>query len=136
LELTNTENSSVAVSKTGTFSSELLQSDQCSYIGFRVFFDKKIILYKNTTYCLRASILGSPSLHGLNCVRSVQCSGVTFTFKNSRYPNTNGTTITQGQFAELLFTFNCILNDSCRLQPKQLVNNITHFTLNMRYLII
>ena len=106
LDLTNTENTSVVVSKTGTFSSELLQSDQCSYYGFRVLFDKKIILNKNTTYCIRASILGSPSLHGLRCVRSVQCSGVTFTFENSRYPNTNGTTVTQGQFAELLFTFN------------------------------
>ena len=106
LELTNTEHASVVVSKTGTFSSELLQSDQCSYYGFRVLFDKKIILNKNTTYCVRASILGCPSLYGLNCVRSVQCSGVTFTFKNSRYPNTNGTTVTQGQFAELLFTFN------------------------------
>ena len=106
LELTNTKNTSVVVSKIGTFSSELLQSDQGSYYGLRVLFDKKIILNKNTTYCIRVSILGSPSLHGLNCVRSVQCSGVTFTFKNSHYPNTNGTTVTQGQFAELLFSFN------------------------------
>jgi len=106
LELTNSENASVVVSKTGTFSSELLQGDQYSYYGFRVLFDKKIILTKNTTYCIRASILGPPSLHGLNCVRCVQCSGVTFTFKNSQYPNTNGTSITQGQFAELLFNIN------------------------------
>ena len=105
VELTSTEDTSVVVSKTGTFSSELLQSDKCSYYGFRVLFDKKTILNKDTTYCIRASILGSPSLHGFNCVSSVQCSGVTFTFENSRYPNTNGTTVTQGQFAELLFTF-------------------------------
>ena len=106
LDLTNTKSTSVVVSKTGTFSSELLQSNQCSYYGFKVLFDKKIILNKNTKYSVRASILGSPSRYGLNCVKSVQCSGVTFTFESSRHPNTNGTTDTQGQFAELLFSFN------------------------------
>ena len=106
LELANTESTSVVVSKTGTFSSELLQSDQCSYYGFKVLFDKKIILDNNTKYSIRASILGSPSRYGVNCVRSVQCSGVTFTFENSRHPNTNGTTVTQGQFAELFFSLN------------------------------
>ena len=105
LDLTNAEGTSVVASKTGTFSSELLQSDQSSYYGFKVLFDKKINLNKNTKYSVRASIGGSPSLYGFNCVSSVQCSGVTFTFENSRHPNTNGTTVAQGQFAELLFSF-------------------------------
>ena len=105
LDLTNPEGTAVVASKTGTFSSELLQSDQSSYYGFKVLFDKKIILNKNTKYSVRALIVGSPSLYGFNCVSSVQCSGVTFTFENSRHPNTNGTTVALGQFAELLFSF-------------------------------
>ena len=106
LKVTNTKSTSVVVSKIRTFSSELLQSDQCSYYGFTVLFDTKIILNKNTTSRIRVSILGSPSLHGLNCVSSAQFSVVTFTFENARYTNTNGTNVTQGQFPELSFSFN------------------------------
>ena len=52
--------------------------------------------------CIRALISSSPSLRGVNCVGSVQCSGVTFTFSDSVF-SSNGTDVKQGQFAELLF---------------------------------
>ncbi|XP_078361586.1 BTB/POZ domain-containing protein 2-like [Oculina patagonica] len=95
---------SVLVSKTGQFFSKLLQVENCSYYGFKVNFDKeKVILKKNTKYDMKAKISGSPSLRGVNCVSSVQCSDVTFTFMTSDYPN-NGTDVSEGQFPELLFS--------------------------------
>ena len=103
LEVINTESKSVLVSKTGQFSSELLQCEKGSYFGFKVLFDTKIILEKNTTYCIRALISGSNSYGGLNCNSSVQCSGVTFTFMKSEY-STNYMAVAQGQFPELLFS--------------------------------
>jgi len=93
--------SSVA-SKTGRFSSELLQGKNFSYHGYRVSFDKKIILKKTTLYDIRAKISGSPSLRGKGGNNSVQCSGVTFKFMKSFYSQ-NGTDTFKGQFPELLF---------------------------------
>ncbi|KAL9980195.1 hypothetical protein ACROYT_G008749 [Oculina patagonica] len=95
---------SVLVSKTGQFSSELLQGKNCSYYGFKVMFDKeKVILKKNTKYNIRAKIFGSVSQRGASYVSFVQCSGVTFTFMNNEY-STNATCIYDGQFPELLFS--------------------------------
>jgi hypothetical protein len=94
---------SIFVSKTGECSSELLQGKNFNYYGYRVSFDKKIILKKNTRYDIRAKITGSPSLRGEGGVSSVQCSGVTFTFMDSDYLD-NGTNVDLGQFPELLFS--------------------------------
>ena len=90
-------------SKTGRLSSELLQGKNSSYHGYRVSFEKKIILKKNTKYDIRAKISGPPSLRGVDGVSSVQCSGVTFTFMNSEY-SPNETDVDHGQFPELLFS--------------------------------
>ena len=54
-------------------------------------------------YDVRAKISGPPSLRGEGRVRSVQCSGVTFTFMDSDYSD-NGTGVDHGQFPELLFS--------------------------------
>ena len=94
--------SSVA-SKTGVFSSELLQGKNCSYHGYRVCFDKKVILKENTEYHIRAKVSGPPSQRGDCDDRSVQCSGVIFTFMNSDFSG-NGTDIFGGQFPEFLFS--------------------------------
>jgi len=94
---------SICVSKTGEFSSERLQGKVCSYNGYRVSFDKKFILKKNTNYHIRAKISGPPSLCGIGGSESVQCSGVTFTFMNSEYSN-NGTDFYGGQFPEIVFS--------------------------------
>ena len=104
LKLWSQQTNSVLVSlKTEALSSKLLQSKKFSYYGFEVFFDKNINLKKNTRYSVTALISGSSSLYGRNGVSSVQCSGVTFTFMDSSPPS-NGTSVTQGQFPELLFS--------------------------------
>ena len=103
LKLSSQQTNSVLVSlKTEALTSKLLQSKKFSYYGFEVFFDKKIILKKNTRYCISA--VSDPStVSGTNGVSSVECSGVTFTFMNST-PSLFGTCVTEGQFPELLFS--------------------------------
>ena len=78
---------SIRVSKTGEFSSKLLQGKVYSHTGYRVSFDKKVISKKNRNYHIRAKISGPPSLCGVSGARSVQCPGVTFAFMNSEYSN-------------------------------------------------
>ena len=93
----------ILTSKTETgYLSKLLHGEKSTYYGFEVLFEKKIPLNKSNSYGIRALISGSPSLRGVNCVGSVQCSGVTFTFSDSVF-SSNGTDGKQGQFAELLF---------------------------------
>jgi len=100
LDVTDSCSESSVASKIGEFSSEPLQGKTFSYQGFRLSFDKKIILKKTTIYVMRAKISGLPSLRG---VSSVQCSRVTFTFMKSNYSK-NGTDSFKGQFPELLFS--------------------------------
>jgi len=103
LDVIDSRSKSSVTSKAGRFSSELLQGKNSSYHGYRVSFDKQIILKKNTKYDIRVKISGPPSLRGAGGVSSVQCSGVTFTFMNSEY-SPNGTNVDRGQFPELLFS--------------------------------
>ena len=97
-------NETVLVSKTGQFSSTLIQGEKCSYYGFQVLFDKKITLKKNTKYEIWAKITGPDSLRGDNGIRSVKCREVTFTFMKGNGHWLNGTTVQYGQFPELLFS--------------------------------
>ena len=105
LDVMDSNSKWIFVSKTERSSSELLQGKNFSYYGHKVmlFDKKKIILKKNTKYEVRAKISGSQSLRGENGVSCVQCSGVTFTFMDSKY-STNQTHVFRGQFAELLFS--------------------------------
>ena len=103
LTIKNPWNGSVIISKSGQFTSELLQCDKGNYWGFKLLFDTKFVLKKNTTYCIRAAITGPRSSRGENGVSSIQRSGVTFTFTNAD-GITNGTNVHQGQFPELLFS--------------------------------
>ena len=103
LEVKNAENKSVLASKAGWFSSGVLQSKLRQYRGFEVFFDTVVNLKRFTTYSIEASITGSDSCSGGNGFKSVKCPGVIITFTNSRYC-LNGTSITRGQFPELLFS--------------------------------
>ena len=103
LEVADAKRKTVLTSKTETgYLSKLLQGEKSTYYGFEVFFEKKIPLNRSTSYAIRALISGSPSLRGVNCVGSIQCSCVTFTFSDSVF-SSNGTDVKQGQFAELLF---------------------------------
>ena len=84
------------------FSSELIRSEMGEYYGFNVFFQCPILLAKNATYLLTASIIGAPSYFGDlgQCtVQHVQC-GVTFNFSRGSGP----TGIRRGQFSEFFFT--------------------------------
>ena len=96
-------NGSVLISKSGQFTSELLQCEIGNYWGFKLLFDTKFVSKRNTTYCIRAKITGPVSSRGVNCVSPIQCSDVTFTFTNAKEP-TNGTYVNVGQFPELLFS--------------------------------
>ena len=106
LDVTESFSESSVASKAGQFSSELIQGNNYSYHGYRVLFDKKIILKKNTIYHIRAKISGPPSLRGKRggyCpVQSVQCSGVTFEFIDSLYSQKR-TCAFDGQFSEFIF---------------------------------
>ena len=82
---------------------KILQSKKYSYCGFEITFFKGVSLKKYTLYRLSALISGPSSAKGRDGVSSVQCSGVTFTFKVSSPPS-NGTRIDKGQFPELLFS--------------------------------
>ena len=97
-------NETVLVSKTGQFSSTLIQGEKCSYYGFQVLFDKNITSKKNTKYEIWAKIAGPDSLCGDNGIGSVKCREVTFTFMKGNGHWLNGTTVQYGQFPELLFS--------------------------------
>ena len=105
LEVKDTTSGTVLVSKTAEFPSKLIQGENCSYYGFEVLFEKKIILRKNVSYHMGAILRGPKSLYGVDCLNPVMCGVVTFTFiKNTMYFY-NGTDVQHGQFPELLFAF-------------------------------
>ena len=103
LRVKEPKHGSVLISKSEQFTSELLQCEKGDYWGFKLLFDTKFPLKKNTTYCIRAKITGPDSSCGANCVSPIQCSAVTFTFTDANEP-TNGTCVHVGQFPELLFS--------------------------------
>ena len=86
-----------------TFPTKQLHAEKYRYSGFELIFSTKIILKKNTRYRITAVISGPNSERGKGGVRSVQCSGVTFTFMNSDIQKNNGSGVCEGQFPELLF---------------------------------
>ena len=102
LKVTNSISKSVLVSRQGKFYSEKLQGRHYTYYGFECSFGKTI-LKKNTKYEITTRISGGSSQRGEGGVSSVQCSGVTFTFMESKHSD-NGTSVYSGQFPELLFS--------------------------------
>ena len=95
----------VLVSKTGQFSTKLLQCEKFSYRGFEVLFDKKININKNTTYEIWAKLRRPDSLRGEKGIDFFKCREVTFTFRLPDEDNWyNGTNAQVGQFPELLFS--------------------------------
>ena len=104
LEIKDARNSSCLVSKSGTFSSNLLQYELTNYHGFEVLFDRPVILKKNTKYQIEALISGPASWRGTGGFSTVRCTGVTFTFSTSDSRPSNGTSCTMGQFPDFLFS--------------------------------
>ena len=94
LNLNEISTGETVISKTGTYSSTLLQCKDLSYHGFEVLFDSTgADLRKNNTYRIQATIAGPPSGRGENCLLKGEESGVTFTFPAD----------SRGQFSEFLF---------------------------------
>jgi len=94
------------VSKTGTYSSKLLQSSKGNYCGLEILFNPTVVCKKNTKYEINAVVSGPLSWKGSGGVSTVVCSGVTFTFKDitNISIHSNGTTVRDGQFPEIMFS--------------------------------
>ena len=104
LTLLNQQTGSALVSlKIEAVAPKKSQGNGFDYYGIEMFFGQKALLKGNTRYCLSATITGFLSHHGENGVSTKHCSGVTFPFTYSTYPDNETTTI-QGQFPKLLFS--------------------------------
>jgi len=90
--------------ETGTFMSELFQSEGGDYHGFDIVFEHPMFLEANIKYFFEAVINGPPSWYGSSCPSRIEHScGVTFLYSN-RTPMR--TTCQKGQFSEFEFTLN------------------------------
>ena len=91
------------VCKSGTFSSIGIKDNALHYDGFIVLLDEPVVILKGVSHCIRSTISGPPSWCGENGVPSLECSGVTFNFKEAT-GDKNGTSSRLGQFPQFLFT--------------------------------
>ena len=91
------------VCKTGTFSSVSIEDNSLHYDGFNVLFDQPVVILKGISHSVRSAISGPPSWCGENGASSLECSGVTFNFKEA-LEDKNGTSPKLGQFSQFLFT--------------------------------
>jgi len=97
-----TDSNGVALAtKTGTFMSQLLQSEGGDYHGFDIEFERPVALQAGIQYTLEASISGPPSCYGLEGSSRVKHAGVTFCFWDKAIASTN---FSAGQFPEFVFT--------------------------------
>ena len=87
----DTNKKQVMLANSGKFSSSSLRCKAGPYHGFEVMFDRGVVLVKNTLYCVQAKVTGI-NLRWPSGVKSVLCSGVTFTFNGEQ------------RIPELLFT--------------------------------
>ena len=94
---------STVVSKTGTFSSQLLQYRSSNYYGFEVLFDSSVNLRRNVRYRIEALIAGPDSWSGCSGMSTAESSGVEFSFFSSCCVG-NLTNQEGGQFPEFLFS--------------------------------
>ena len=104
LEIKDASNSSCLVSRSGTFSSNLLQYKLANYYGFEVLFDRPVYLKKNAKYQIEALISGPASGKSEGGFSTVLCTGVTFTFSTSVLSPCYRTSCKRGQFPEFLFS--------------------------------
>ena len=104
LKVTHSNGDALAT-KTGTFMSELIQSEGGDYHGFDIVFEPPVIILEaNLKYCFEALINGPPSWYGNGCLsRMAHSSGVTFVYTNR---TATRTTWQKGQFSEFEFTLN------------------------------
>ena len=96
-----TDGSSI-VRKSGSYTSEKHQTDQC-YDGFDVLFDQPVYLEQNKGYEIVSLITGPHSWFGNEGKASFECGEAVFSFSNSHAAERNRTSVKQGQFPVLLF---------------------------------
>ena len=103
LEVKNASNNTTIASKSGTYFSKLLphKNSGCNYFGFEVSFDRGAYMKMNTTYHIEALISGPPSGYGTEGLKTINKSGVTFTFHDLEGSSTN---YYFGQFSEFIFS--------------------------------
>ena len=105
LEVKVSSDNSTLVSKTGTYSSTVLQCKRYSYHGFEVLFDSAAVLKKNTLYQIESLISSPSSMIGCDGLSTLQCSDVTFSFSAIlNRLDSNSTNHKMGQFPEFLFS--------------------------------
>ena len=76
--------------------------EEDGYYGFDVIFQHCVQLHPNKLYVLKALIHGPKSFYGVSGKEQVVCGKVTFQFTGDTL--LNGSSVSQGQFAEVLFT--------------------------------
>jgi len=103
LKVTDSKGVALAI-KTGTFLSELIQSEGGDYDGFDIVFEHPIILKAYINYCFEAVINGPPSCFGSGCPSLIEhSSGVTFFYSDITLKRTS---YERGQFSEFEFILN------------------------------
>ena len=102
LEVKNASNNTTMVSKSGTYSSNVLPINYFfNYYGFEVLFDSGAYMRRNTTYHIEALISGPPSGYGNSGLQTINRPGVTFRFYNLQGSCTSPS---YGQFSEFIFS--------------------------------
>ena len=105
LKIMNPVEMSTLVKKTGAFASKLIYYGESSYYGFQINFEP-VRVKKNSRYEIEAKLSGPSSCWGSSGLHEVETSGVKFTFYDSTHsPTSNGTSVSNGQFPQLLFSF-------------------------------
>ena len=94
---------STVKTKTDIFRSKQMEYKVGIYFGFEIAFDTPLDVKKNTDYQIEAKISGPLSGKGYNGLSLVDVSGVEFTFKRTAQ-NSNGTSPSDGQFPQFLFS--------------------------------
>ena len=89
--------------KTGTFMSELIQSEGGNYHGLDIVFEPPIILEAMIRYRFEAHIDGPTSWYVTCCPSHIEKSGVVFIFYSTSTERRR-TTCDKGQFSEFAFT--------------------------------
>lgn len=103
LTIRDTTKGSVMATKTGKYSSVLMQlKDQGSFYGFDVTFDSPLLLKKGVLYHVKAAMSGPIIWHGKGGLNTIQCPGVKFSFKNHK--KNLKTNIREGQFPHFVFS--------------------------------
>ena len=85
----------------GEFQTE--EQEKCGYHGFDVTFELPFQLLPEVPCTVEALIHGPKSVYGTSGKEEVNCGTVTFRFIATETPLGNSSTVSQGQFAEILF---------------------------------